>query len=170
MILSFKIATIDSKYCDYLRMFDSRVTYNSNDKELRPFIGVLFNVNNYEYFAPLSSPKPKHKFMKNTIDFIRINNGEYGAINFNNMIPVKSENYKLIDLNKVSTNKEDKNYNELLRHQLDWLNENKNQILNKSHNLYNLYIKNKLLKNIFDRCCNFPLLEEKSKKYEKMHS
>ena len=169
MILNFKIVTVDSKYCDYLRTFDSRVTYNNKEKEQRPFIGVLFNVNNYEYFAPLSSPKIKHKSMKNSIDFMKINNGEYGAVNLNNMIPVNKENYKLIDLNRNYISDEDKKYNELLRHQLDWLNENKNQILNKSLNLYNLYIRNKLPKSIFDRCCNFKLLEEKSKKYDKRY-
>ena len=169
MILNFKIVTVDSKYCDYLRTFDGRVTYNNNNKEFRPFIGILFTVNNYEYFAPLSSPKLKHKSMKNTIDFTKIENGKYGAINFNNMIPVNKENYKLIDLSKNYISGEEQKYNELLRHQLDWLNENKNQILNKSLNLYNLYIKNKLPKNIFDRCCNFLLLQEKSKKYDKKY-
>ncbi len=61
MYRKFKIVKIDSKYCDYLRNFDEKVIYNAFDKELRPFIGVLFIVGKYEYFAPLSSPKEKHK-------------------------------------------------------------------------------------------------------------
>ena len=73
------------------------------EKELRPFVGVLFEIDGFEYFAPLSSPKPKHKNMKNTIDFFKIKGGELGAINFNNMIPVNIENYVLIDLNKETT-------------------------------------------------------------------
>lgn len=52
---------IDYKYCDYLRNFDSKVCYNKGKKELRPFVGVLFTIDNFEYFAPLSSPKLKHK-------------------------------------------------------------------------------------------------------------
>lgn len=39
------------------------------EKELRPFLGVLFNIEKFEYFAPLSSPKKKHKNMKNMLDF-----------------------------------------------------------------------------------------------------
>ncbi|MCI8654857.1 MAG: hypothetical protein HFJ48_03155 [Clostridia bacterium] len=27
----------------------------------RPFIGILFQIDTCEYFAPLSRPKPKHK-------------------------------------------------------------------------------------------------------------
>ena len=100
MIKKLRIVRVDSDYCDYLRKFDNKVAYNKNEKELRPFIGILFEINECEYFAPLSSPKPKHKNMKNTIDFLKIKNGELGAVNFNNMIPVKKKNYLLIDLNK----------------------------------------------------------------------
>lgn len=95
---NFRIVKVDHEYCDYLRKFDNKVCYNKGSKELRPFIGILFTVNNYEYFAPLSSPKEKHKKMKNTLDFVKIDNGKLGAVNFNNMILVQSINYKLIDL------------------------------------------------------------------------
>ena len=54
MYKSFKIVKIDSKYCDYLRKFDDKVPYNAGSKELRPFIGVLFMVEDIQYFAPLS--------------------------------------------------------------------------------------------------------------------
>ena len=53
MFKSFKIVKIDSNYCDYLRQFDSKVTYNRGIKDLRPFIGVLFVIENMEYFASL---------------------------------------------------------------------------------------------------------------------
>jgi len=39
MILNLQLVKIESNYCDYLRRFDSRVPYNMNDKELRPFVG-----------------------------------------------------------------------------------------------------------------------------------
>ncbi len=61
---------------------------------------MLFNVNNCKYFAPLSSPKPKHKSMKNTLDFLKISDGDLGAINFNNMLPVTDDNIIRIDLEK----------------------------------------------------------------------
>lgn len=70
MIRNFKIVKVDYKYCDYLRKFDDKVSYNAGIKELRPFIGILFVVNNCDYYAPLSSPKDKHLHMKNNIDII----------------------------------------------------------------------------------------------------
>ena len=55
-----KLVTINSRYCEYLCQFDYRVSYNSNEKESRPFVGILFKIHEIEYFAPLSSPKAKH--------------------------------------------------------------------------------------------------------------
>ena len=121
---------------------------------------------NPPYFAPLSSPKQKHLKMKNTIDFYKIDGGVLGAVNFNNMIPVKKEYYKIIYFNDELFNLFDKKYQELLKDQLSWLNENYIQIMNKSYKLYNLYNEGRLSKNIMDRCCNYKLLEEKCVLYE----
>lgn len=165
MILNFKIVRVNSEYCDYLRRFDNKVPYNKNKKELRPFIGILFKIENCEYFAPLSTPKPKHKTMKNTIDFLKIKDGELGALNFNNMIPVRENNYAIVNLNKPAFNESEQKYQKMLIEQLDWLNAHYRQIESKSFKLYNLYINDKLPKNIKIRCCNFKLLEEKCKEY-----
>lgn len=161
MILNLQIVRIDSDYCDYLRKFDDKIAYNKYDKELRPFIGILFEIDSYKYFAPLSSPKDKHKKMRNMIDFLKIKNGELGAVNFNNMIPVTNKNYYLIDLNRKTSKSEEIKYQKLLNEQLVWLNSHYNQVKNKSFRLYQLYNSGKLPQNIKERCCNFKLLEEK---------
>ena len=166
MILNLKIVRVNSDYCDYLRKFENRVSYNKYEKELRPFIGILFKINSCEYFAPLSSPKEKHKKMKNTIDFFKIRNGELGAVNFNNMIPVNENNYSLVDLNKETLTISELKYQKLLKEQLDWLNANYKQVKNKSFKLYQLYIEGKLPENIKSRCCDFKLLEEKCLEYK----
>lgn len=75
MVKRFKIVKVDYKYCDYFRKFDNRISYNAGMKELRPFIGILFSIDDFEYFAPLSSPKPKHMNLTNTVDLIKIANG-----------------------------------------------------------------------------------------------
>ncbi|MFR5985409.1 MAG: type III toxin-antitoxin system ToxN/AbiQ family toxin [Bacilli bacterium] len=163
----FKLVKIDYMYCDYLRKYDKRVVYNKGKKELRPFIGVLFSIGDKEYFAPLSSPKPKHQIMKNNIDFFKIDNGTLGVINFNNMIPVYKDNYDVITLNKHNLSKGRKEYQTLLKKQLLWLNKNSDIVRKKSIILYNAYISGALYKNIYDRCCNFPLLEVKCDEYNK---
>ncbi len=114
MIINIRIVRVDTDYCDYLRKYDNKVAYNKNEKELRPFIGILFKIDNCEYFAPLSSPKSKHKNMKNTVDFFKINGGKLGAVNFNNMIPVNKNNYSLVDLNKETLTIAELKYQKLL--------------------------------------------------------
>ena len=160
----FKIVKVDYNYCDYLRGFDEKVCYNSGQKELRPYIGILFEINECKYFAPLSSPKLKHQHMENTLDFIKISNGKLGAINFNNMIPLKDECYKLMNLKNVSESR-DRKYNHMLNLQLRWLNRNYNYIMGRAENLYKKYSNNLLDYRTKKRCCNFLLLEEKCKEY-----
>ena len=160
---------IDYKYCDYLRKFDNKVAYNSGSKEMRPFIGILFVVNEYEYFAPLSSPKVKHIHMKNNIDIVKIDKGRYGVVNFNNMITVTPNNYELFDLNATPKNTYELKWQNLLKSQLLWLNKNIKNVKGKAFRLYEKYKSNKLDERIKSRCCNFILLEEKCKEYNKIN-
>nr|MBP3259072.1 type III toxin-antitoxin system ToxN/AbiQ family toxin [Bacilli bacterium] len=111
----FLIVKVNSKYCDYLRKYDSKVPYNSGLKELRPFIGVLFYIDNMMYFAPLSSPKPKHQRLRAKPDLIKIDDGKLGVVNLNNMIPVKENLIELIDLDRTSDDISEKQYIKLLK-------------------------------------------------------
>lgn len=165
---NYKLVTVNSEYCDYLRQFDYRVSYNANKKELRPFVGVLFEIEKIKYFAPLSSPKPKHIKMKNTIDFYKLDNGKLGAINFNNMIPIIEGEYYIINTNTNTKglNKTEKKYKILLNNQLRWLNRYGKSLRENALSLYKKRIENKLSKKVNDRCCDFKLLEEKCKEYK----
>lgn len=82
--MSFSFYTVETEYCDYLRKVDPCVPYTMVQKSVRPFVGIVFSVNQFQYYAPLTSPKPKHLHMKNQIDFLKIKEGEWGAINLNN--------------------------------------------------------------------------------------
>lgn len=163
--MNLEIVRIRPEYCNYLRKFDKKVTYNMQEKETRPFVGILFEIENLKYFAPLTSPKNKHEKMKNTLDFMKLKNGELGAINFNNMIPVVSAEYELIDLNKSYENTKDVKYYKMLKEQLNWLNSKSIQVRNKAVKLYKFYNESRLPENIRARCCNFKLLEQKSVEY-----
>lgn len=77
-----------------------------------------------EYYAPLSSPKLKHMNIKNNIDIIKIDGGRLGVVNFNNMIPVTSFNYEIIDLNVKPKDSSELKRQILLKSQLLWLNKN----------------------------------------------
>ena len=161
------LVRLNPNYCDYLRKFDSKVPYNYGDKKLRPFVGVLFMIDELMYFAPLSSPKPKHIKLKAKLDLLKIRNGEMGVINFNNMLPVTNKNVTKIDLKKILYSNAGKKYYKLLDEQYFWLNRNRDMIYGRAEKLYEKYISGTLEKKIVQRCCNFKLLEEKCIEYNK---
>ena len=162
-----QLVRLDTDYCNYLRKYDNKVPYNYKEKELRPFVGVLFRIDNLMYFASLSSPKPKHLKLKTKLDFLKINNGKLGAINFNNMLPVTENNIIKLDLDKECLTKSEEKYTKLLKEQIYWLNRNDDKLYGRSKKLYDKYINGTLDPNISKRCCNFKLLEEKCKEYNK---
>lgn len=149
-----------------MRKFDSRVPYNFDNKESRPFVGVLFKVDKYKYFAPLSSLKQKHLMLKDKIDFLKLDKGKLGAINFNNMLPVTDNNIIILDLDKKPSDLSEKKYNKLLKEQIYWLNRNNEKLYSRSKKLYDSFVKGKLPRQIRNRCCDFILLEEKCKEYD----
>lgn len=165
MIRNFRLVKVDYNYCDYLRKYDNRVPYNAGTKELRPFVGILFIVNGMEYYAPLSSPKLKHMNMKNNIDIIKIDGGRLGVVNFNNMIPVTSDNYEIVDLNVKPKDPSELKRQILLKSQLLWLNKNIKNVKGKAVRLYEMQKTDRLPNRIKSRCCNFKLLEEKCREY-----
>ena len=163
-----QLVRLDTDYCNYLREYDNKVPYNYKEKELRPFVGVLFRIDNLMYFAPLSSPKPKHLKLKTKLDFLKIDNGKLGAINFNNMLPVTQDNIIKLDLNKECLTKSEEKYTKLLKEQIYWLNRNKEKLYGRAKKLYNKYIDDTLDSSIAKRCCDFKLLEEKCNEYNNL--
>ena len=93
-----KFYNIKDEYINYLKKYDAKVVDNKKGK--RPYVGVVLEIDGIKYYTPFTSPKEKHRKMKNTKDFRKINQGIYGAINFNNMIPVVESALLLIDIDE----------------------------------------------------------------------
>jgi len=157
----------DDKFYNFLQGFDNKIPAMENGKENRPFIGILLTINNMSYFAPLTSPKPKHTQMKNSLDFMKIDNGKLGAINFNNMIPAPVKHMHKIDLTlKSGLSKKERNTINLLKKQITWCNANRAKIQKTAENLYRLIKNNKAPENLLNRCCDFVMLEKACLNYK----
>lgn len=164
MQLSF--CTVDPLYCDFLRQFDNRVPYTMDAKSTRPFVGVVFRVNGCNYYAPLSSPKPKHQRMHNQVDFMKINGGVWGAINFNNMIPVRADCLTATEMNILPGDTvEEQNYKNLMKNQLSWCNANRELILKRAQRLYGWITTQTAFPQLVKRCCDFTTLEQHMDQY-----
>lgn len=166
---------LNKKYVHYLKQYDSIVPNIDYTGKLKCFLGIIIKSSSsgLDYFAPLTSYKPKFKDMSNDIDFFRLvgNNGKiYGAIDVNNMIPVPKSEYteitfdNLSDFRDFSTNREKKQYWKLLQAELSCVNEK--ILCNNAAKLYR-FVTNYPQSSIAQRCCNFILLEEKCNKYIK---
>lgn len=155
-----KFFHIKEDFITYLRQFDAKVAENKNQS--RPYVGIVLKINSIKYYAPFSSPKTKHKKMKNGKDFRKINNGMYGVINFNNMIPVLDSALIEIGIADIT----DVKYRRLLQNQYNSIKSDENGIFRTAENLRKLLFEEE--KNLSEhdkiikqRCCNLMLLEEK---------
>lgn len=154
------------KYVRDLSKADDKVMSVSpqENKENRPFVGIVVIMDGKKYCIPLTSPKPKHEKMKNDLDFSKMydtHNKFIGALNFNNMIPVSEEFITQININP-SKNDSPKNkiYKELLNNQLDWCNDNFENITKKANKLYKFVTQTpEKSRNLTRRCCDFKKLE-----------
>ena len=153
-----KLVRVDQDYIKELRKVDNNVQINSTEmnKETKPFLGVLFQVDWMEYFVPLSSPKAKHNNMSNTIDFHKIygENGKLRAVlNFNNMVPVVPALYEVIDIN----NDKDKY---VLLEEYRYCKGKEELLRKKAELYYQKFCNNHLTPSQKGRTCNFLKLEQ----------
>ena len=160
---------IDDNYIRYLSKFDKHIAYNKNEK--RPYIGVILVVEEHYYFAPLFSPKQKHKTYKDNLTFFKIVNdktkNDLGIIRFSDMIPVPQDCVYLLDIKNKSYG-----YKRLLSEQYSYINkpEHKQKIMDKATRIYNIVTgnkKSKVSKFYKVLSCDFKLLEEKCVEYRK---
>lgn len=95
--MAIKIYEVDPAYVSYLSQFTEHLFHNKKpgQQNSRKYIGVLITVHSVNYFAPLSSFKPKHHKMSESVDFLKIKN--YAVININNMFPVPEGLYSPVD-------------------------------------------------------------------------
>ena len=148
---------IKDDYISFLRQYDCKVA--ENKRESRPYVGIVLTIDSIQYYAPFTLPKNKHQRMKNSIDFRRIQNGQLGAINFNNMIPVPDE--ALIPISIVSV--ADEKYRRLLQNQYNFIRSDWNNIIACAKKLHTLIVSQTKLseheKEVKIRCCDLVLLE-----------
>ena len=147
--------TVDERYIDYLAPYAPHLVHNAKKGQghSRKYIGIVLEVNGFEYFAPLSSFKEKHRRMKNGLDFIKV--GDYAVINLNCMFPVATDTYQRVDFSAV----QDKRYRDLLQAEYRIIKQLEGRIRKNASTLYNHKANNGDSTPLSARCNDFPLLE-----------
>ena len=155
---------VDTKYINYLKRYQKHIWDNDDKGYIRPYVGVIVKVSEYKYYVPLSSPKEKHKKMKNSLDFVKViyKNELKAVLNINNIIPVDDSDISLVD---IDNEKED--YKDLLNAEMIFIRKNSKLITNNARSIYEKITKYKSENlSLAKRCYDFKLLEEKMEEYQ----
>ena len=147
---------VNYEYRKYLEQFEKKVSQKDN----RKFYGILIKKDKYEYCIPFTS-KVKHRNSKLTIN-IKNKNKIIAQLLLNNMIPIKENQIKLVDI-------ENEKYSDYLKSEIIYLSNRKviNEIVNKTSNIFCVLSNNKSIDYEFfkELCCDFNKLEEVYLKY-----
>ncbi|MBQ6520444.1 MAG: type III toxin-antitoxin system ToxN/AbiQ family toxin [Anaerolineaceae bacterium] len=166
---------IDLKYVRDLANHDKNGNVRSispqQGKSLRPFLGVIVICDNKQYCVPLSSPRAKHEKMNNDVDFSKIFNSKgklIGVLNFNNMIPVRSDVITRIDLKIHPHDSQDiKARKNIMINQLTACRRDQAAIIAKANKLYRLVNGGEANASLKKRCCHFKTLEKVLEQYNR---
>ena len=138
-------------------------------KETRPFVGIVVICDEKQYCIPLSSPKAKHKSMKNDVDFHRVLDSKgklIGVLDFNNMIPVREDVLQKVIIRIGPHDSEEiKRYKNLMIDQLNFCQHNQDIIIAKANKLYKFVDKRNTSRQLKQRCLKWSRLEAVLSRY-----
>ena len=148
---------IDENYIKYLQRFDSKVPnigYSSHNKFV---CGIILNINDVDYYAPLSS----NKKVFHTSFAIEDGNKVISTIRFSFMFPAPLVVLNRMDFAKLALT--DKNYANLLYKEWTYCLSKEQQIINKAKRIYTSGSNPN--HPFYNLCCNFAKLEQAAKNY-----
>ena len=150
-----KFYDIDKDYILYLKQFEKKIPNIDYQKHDKFICGVVLNINDINYYAPISSSREKKR---TSMLIYNEKNEPVSSIRFSFMFPVSE-----VLLKEKDFNSEDYLYKRLLMEELDYCNQNREKIYKLAEDVYKIGVnKNHPLSKV---CCDFKLLEEKYMQY-----
>jgi len=145
-----KFYDIDENYIDYLKTFDHQVPNIRYNKFNKFFCGIVLQVGQYNYFAPVTSLTKQQR-----TNFLIYDKGRViSSIRFSFMIPAFPEVLTLKDFSK-----QPQTYRDLLNAEIKYCNQKVDKIYKKAKQVYKIGTNRS--HPLSYTCCDFKLLEEK---------
>ena len=159
--MAIQLYEINHAYIDYLSPYAPHLFHNKQpfQQHERKYIGILLKVNHMHYFAPLSSFKPKHKKMEESLDLIKLKN--YAVININNMFPVPEGQYTYVNI----SNETDFRYRTLLLSEYRIIKKLQDRIQKNAAIVYRHKLEKGTSTPLAKRCNDFISLENACKNF-----
>jgi hypothetical protein len=163
---------INETYIEPLQIIDSDVRISTGEKSTRPYVGVVFTIQDRLFFAPLSSPAKfpntlnsndlkiakakKSNIEKRRLSIKVINNKHVHLCNviIGKIIPVPSSQISEISINNLlsSTVSSERKYGDLFQKEYYAINAMKDTIYDKALRFYTKSITNTLPKHNKTHC------------------
>lgn len=154
--MTLKFYEVDSEYIKYLKENgDEKIPNIDYKKHKKFFCGIVLTINNFNYFAPVSSYNKKVHTSFLIMDKDKETNklNPISSLRFSFMFPCPIEY-----LSQKDFSKEDEKYRNLLRKELRYCNKNREKIKKLANEVYKLGLKEETRKKF--NICNFKKLEE----------
>ena len=154
--MTLKFYEVDSEYIKYLKENgDDKIPNIEYKKHKKFFCGIVLTINNFNYFAPVSSYNKKAHTSFLIMDKDKENKKlkPISSLRFSFMFPCPIEY-----LSQKDFSKEDEKYRNLLRKELRYCNKNREKIKKLANEVYKLGLKEETRKKF--NICNFKKLEE----------
>lgn len=149
---------VDIDYTDYLRRFDTRIPHIKYGDKDKFVCGVVLSINGCDYFAPVSSKTNKSQM---SIMILDKDGKELSSIKLNYMFPAPQSVVSRIEISDVR--KSDPSYANLLQKEYEFCKANESSIIAKAQKVYAISCNPNHF--LHGACCDFKMLEEKSKAY-----
>ena len=167
-----------TKYISYISTVEKNVfSSKENDRNhTRKYLGIVYSINGYNYYIPLSSPKNSDYRMENGVQKIRgsivpiiritsqSSSGELelkGTLKLSNMIPVPASELTLYDME----HEPDLFYKALIHKEMLFIRKNKNKIIQNAKILYKQKKENNPAIGYLKSTVDFLLLEQMHDKF-----
>jgi len=158
----FQFFVVSDKYINYLKEYENKVCDNYGEK--RTHIGIVIEINNIKYVAPLTSNDKDYLLFNKKLSRLvhPIENGKLGFIRIANMIPVPISELTPIFLRDVNDSK----YKDILHSQYLFLKKevNHTSIMKMAYKIYDIRC-NFHNHYLHSDICNFKLLENLCNKW-----
>lgn len=179
MINDFKIYSVSDRYIKFLKDMIPNVYSNKEGSRThtRKYVGVVFKIEKFYYYVPMSSPKESdyqiagndRVIKKSIIPIMRIvvknQHGVKelkGTLRISHMIPVPESELELYDME----NESNKEYKDLIRNEMIFIRKNKEKISNNAKIIYKQKIMNDTSAGYVKSALDFKKLEKLCEKFE----
>ena len=173
-----KLYEVSEEYISYISTIEKNVfSSKENDRiHTRKYLGIVYSINRYSYYIPLSSPKSSDYRLENGVQKIRgsiipiiritsqSSSGELelkGTLKLSNMIPVPVSELTLYDME----HEQDSFYKDLIHKEMSFIRKNKNKIIQNAKILYKQKKENNPTIGYLKSTVNFALLEQMHDKF-----